>query len=112
MTIGESQNKRNLIKQTIESIFEKEGVKIIKVILFGSRARGNYRKGSDWDLLVIVEKNLSRSEKIKLGHLVRKELANQLIPCDILIRSLEEIEQRKQVIGSVIKTAFSEGVSL
>ncbi|MEM2919025.1 MAG: nucleotidyltransferase domain-containing protein [Candidatus Altiarchaeota archaeon] len=103
---------KDIIKQTIKTIFEREGVKVLKIILFGSRARGDYTRGSDWDLLVVVDWNLSRVEKIKLGHLVRKELANQLIPCDILIRSLDEIEQRKQVIGSVIKTAITEGVCL
>lgn len=106
------ENMKDIIKQTIKTIFEREGVKVLKIILFGSRARGDYTRGSDWDLLVVVDRNLSRVEKIKLGHLVRKELANQLIPCDILIRSLEEIEQRKQVIGSVIKTAITEGVCL
>ncbi|MEO0277864.1 MAG: nucleotidyltransferase domain-containing protein [candidate division WOR-3 bacterium] len=103
---------KDIIKQTVNSILEREGVKVTKIILFGSRARGDQTRKSDWDLLIVVDRNLSRSEKIRLGHLVRKELANQLIPCDILIRSSDEIEQRRQVIGSVIKTAFSEGVPL
>lgn len=28
-----------------------------KVILFGSRARGNAREDSDWDLLILLDKN-------------------------------------------------------
>lgn len=99
-----------LIKETIEAILNDAGIKINRIILFGSRVRGNYRKDSDWDLLVVVEKKLTREEKRRIGHLIRRRLAEQLIPCDILIRSLDEVEERKEEIGNIIKTALSEGV--
>ncbi|MCS7202985.1 MAG: nucleotidyltransferase domain-containing protein [Thermodesulfovibrio sp.] len=102
----------NIIKNTIENIFSSAGIRVIKILLFGSRAKGETKKDSDWDLLIVVEKKLTRQERTELGHLIRKELANHLIPCDVLIRSLEEIEERKHVIGSVIKTAINEGVPL
>jgi predicted nucleotidyltransferase len=34
-----------------------------ELILFGSRARGDYRKSSDWDLLVLTDKTVDWSVK-------------------------------------------------
>ncbi|MFN4132523.1 MAG: nucleotidyltransferase domain-containing protein [Caldimicrobium sp.] len=104
--------KEKIIKKIIEEIFEEKKVKIKKIILFGSRARKDYRKGSDWDLLIVTEYNLQRDQKLQLTHLVRKRLAKELIPSDVLIKSEEEVEERKHIIGSVIKTAINEGVVL
>lgn len=104
--------EKEIIKKTVEDIFKTKEIKIEKIILFGSRARGDYKKDSDWDLLIITKEKITREEKLRIAHLIRKELANQLIPIDILIKSEEEVERRKNVIGSVIKTAMIEGIVL
>ena len=100
------------IKQRVHEIFEEVDVKVDRLILFGSRARGDYKTGSDWDLLIVVNKELTREEKMEYSHLIRRALAEEFIPCDVLIRSTKEVEERKRVIGSVIKTALKEGVVL
>lgn len=41
------------IKDTALAVMPENG----KVILFGSRARGNWHEGSDWDLLVLLDKD-------------------------------------------------------
>jgi len=41
-----------------------------------------------------------------------KELAKYFIPCDILIRSPEEIRKFKSWVHSVTKTALKEGIAL
>ncbi|MCM8817503.1 MAG: nucleotidyltransferase domain-containing protein [Candidatus Omnitrophica bacterium] len=104
--------KEEIIKRTIEKIFEEKDIKIQKIILFGSRGRKDYKKGSDWDLLIVTEKNLERSQKVELSHLIRKRLADEFIPCDVLIKSNQEVEERKNMIGSVIRSALREGISL
>lgn len=104
--------KEEIIKRTIEKIFEEKDIKIQKIILFGSRGRKDYKKGSDWDLLIVTEKNLERSQKLELSHLIRKRLADEFIPCDVLIKSNQEVEERKNMIGSVIRSALREGISL
>ena len=104
--------ERKIIKKVIEKIFKEVGVEIDKLILFGSRARGDYKKYSDWDLLIVTKKGLSRKEKQKLAHLVRKELAEYFIDGDIIIKSKKEIQQRKDVIVSIVKIAVKEGIVL
>ena len=41
------------IKQTATSTIPKGG----KAILYGSRARGDARKNSDWDILILLDKD-------------------------------------------------------
>jgi predicted nucleotidyltransferase len=100
------------IKAQILRIIDEMGISVKQIILFGSRARGDYKKSSDWDLLVIVNKDVDRKEKMEISHLIRRRLAELYIPCDVLIKSEREVEERKNVIGSVIKSALKEGVSL
>ncbi|RDD52236.1 nucleotidyltransferase domain-containing protein, partial [Nanoarchaeota archaeon NZ13-N] len=38
-----------LIKETILNVAKEYNVEIDKIILFGSRARGDFRENSDWD---------------------------------------------------------------
>ena len=40
----------NEIKRVIMDVAKEMGVEIDKIILFGSRARGDYREDSDWDI--------------------------------------------------------------
>jgi predicted nucleotidyltransferase len=44
------------IKNIINQVFEEKGIRVERIILFGSRARGDFKENSDWDLLIIVEK--------------------------------------------------------
>ena len=38
-----------------------------QIILFGSRAREDYHKGSDWDLLILTKLNVTRELKNKIS---------------------------------------------
>ncbi len=61
--------------EVIDSIIStiRKNKKVKKIVLFGSRAKGNYKKGSDIDIAVF-SKNLSYSEfmkiKVDLGELM------------------------------------------
>lgn len=81
-----------------------------KVILFGSRARGNERPGSDLDLLIIQrgEFTTSRSrwaETVK----IRKLLKDLKIPKDILLFSESELDYWKDSLNHIIPTCLKEG---
>ena len=51
------------IKRIIIEELEKQNIKVHKIILFGSRARGDFKEDSDWDILVVVDRKLSFCEK-------------------------------------------------
>ena len=42
------------LKGFVDSILEQRGDRILSIILFGSMAKGNYTKYSDYDVLIIV----------------------------------------------------------
>lgn len=79
----------------------------LKVILYGSRARGSNTSESDYDLLVIV-KNSNQS------WLERCQRANRLLrgtgaAIDILVVTEEEFDSRAKDEGSIYQIASSEG---
>ncbi len=98
------------VRQIIESTLKRFGVKPVRIILFGSRATGEPDEQSDWHFLIVVGREMSREEKRDAAHAVRKELALHHIPSDVIVRTEKEVEERKDVIGSVIKSAIGEGV--
>ena len=52
---------------TLYSIFKKyPGIN--QVILYGSRAKGNYRKGSDIDLTLKTKESFSRTDLLRMGN--------------------------------------------
>jgi uncharacterized protein len=96
---------------------EQEMVRVIvevakpnKVILFGSRAKGTARADSDYDFLVIKEEaffetHSRRKESGKLG----RALAKFRVANDILMYSVDEIEQRRDWRNNVVACALKEG---
>ncbi|AAL63798.1 MULTISPECIES: nucleotidyltransferase domain-containing protein [Pyrobaculum] len=57
------------------------------VVLFGSRARGDFTPLSDWDLLAVIERGEYRLEQRRIGQVV-------WLPLD----KLEEVLERSMVI--------------
>lgn len=53
------------LRSVIPPIARRHGV--IRIRLFGSRSRGDYRDGSDYDFLIAVEKSVSLQD---MGYLV------------------------------------------
>lgn len=100
------------MKSEILKCLDKMGVSVKHIILFGSRARGDSSKYSDYDFLIITDKTYSFKEKMAISKEVNRILARSLIPSDIIINSEEEVEQKKNRIGSVTRYAIKEGVKI
>ncbi len=83
----------------------------VRIFLFGSRARGDAREGSDYDLLVIVQ-----ATEVP-GHRLAQQ-AHRLVfrripaPIDVVFFTERKFEERKSVIGSLPETAIHEGKEL
>ena len=77
-----------------------------KVILFGSRARGDAQPGSDIDLLVIAR---SAKPRHRRAAPLYGALSDILAPMDILVYSPEEVEEWSQVRQAFVTTAIREG---
>ena len=95
--------------QIIKEIIENRGLKVLRIILFGSRAKGNAKEDSDWDFLVIVDKDLDRKKKWDIIIKIKRKLAELKIPNDIIINSIREFEEKKDNVGYITYYALREG---
>ena len=77
-----------------------------RVILFGSRARGDARPDSDVDLLVVMPTGPSKREA-QLD--VRSALHDIRMPVDVIVSRPEEYAWRKDVVGTIEWPASREG---
>ncbi len=78
----------------------------LKLILFGSHARGDGGPDSDVDFLVVLphvaDKRLTAIE-------IRRALAGFPVPKDVLVTSPQEIAARGDLVGSILRPALREG---
>jgi uncharacterized protein len=77
-----------------------------KIILFGSRARGDARPESDVDLLVVMPVEGSIVE-LRLD--IREALRRIPIPVDVIVTSPDDFAWRKDFVGTIEWPATREG---
>lgn len=78
-----------------------------KIILFGSYAYGAPHRGSDLDLLLVINNIKGTKRKIRLK--IRKLLRKYLIPKDILVVNQKEIEEWKNVPQAFVTSIIKKG---
>ncbi|HSZ04107.1 MAG TPA: nucleotidyltransferase domain-containing protein [Solirubrobacteraceae bacterium] len=77
-----------------------------KVILFGSRARGDANDRSDFDFLVVERDVADRfAEMARLGRV----LGRLLIPADVVVVSEQYAEKWAPVKGTLVHEAMRQG---
>ncbi|MCZ7664447.1 MAG: nucleotidyltransferase domain-containing protein [Thermoleophilia bacterium] len=81
----------------------------LRVILFGSHARGDATAESDVDLLVVLSE---ASDKRRAAIEIRRALGDLLVAKDIVVTTPDEIARRGDLVGSVLRPALREGRSL
>ena len=80
-----------------------------KIILFGSRARGDARPDSDYDLLLIEPSDLPR---YKRAARYRRALVGLAPAKDILVWTPEEVAEWRDVPNAFITGVVREGIVL
>ncbi len=80
----------------------------LKVILFGSLARGEVNYDSDIDLLVVFE-HVEWEDKRELAVDIRRALAGIPVPLDIIVTDVDEIDRQGHIVGTVLRPALREG---
>ena len=78
----------------------------LRVILFGSYARGDATRDSDIDLLVVLPHVDDRRATTVA---IRRALADLPVAKDIIVTTPDEIEQRGDLVGTVLRPALREG---
>jgi uncharacterized protein len=78
----------------------------VKIILFGSHARGEAGPESDIDLLVVLPEV---ANKRQAAVAIRRLLTDLPVPKDIVVTTPEEIARRGDLVGTVLRPALREG---
>lgn len=106
------EEMKEKIKSHILMVLGEMGISVEKIILFGSRARGDFSRFSDYDILLIVDRTFTTKEKMVISERVRDSMVKLHIPIDIIVKSEEEIAYYRNKIGSIVREALKEGVSI
>lgn len=102
------QNPLAASPEVISGMVERivKGFNPLRVILFGSWARGTANQWSDVDLLVVFP---AIEDKREMAINIRHSLDGLSVCKDILVATPDEISGRGQVVGTVLHSALDEG---
>ncbi len=81
----------------------------LRIVLFGSRARGEADCHSDIDLLVVLAE---ANDKHQAAVAIRRELRNLPASKDIVVTTPAEIESRGEISGTVLYEALRTGATV
>ena len=82
-----------------------------KIVLFGSRSRGDQRADSDIDLLVIQRSNVARHRRAVPIYRALAGLPTD-VDVEVIVYTPSEVEDWSQVRQAFVTTALREGKSL
>ncbi len=102
----EGRTLEEWIPSAVERVVERFDP--LKLILFGSLARGEPNYDSDMDLLVVFE-HVELENKRNLAVEIHRALADVPVPVDIVVTDVDEIERRGHIVGTVLRPALREG---
>lgn len=87
------------MEMTKEEILETIKAKVLivvpdaRVMLFGSRARGDWHEESDWDILVLTQQEVTSELKKKVHHAVYPIGLDNFVWIDTIVADVNEWEQ-------------------
>jgi uncharacterized protein len=93
-----------LIRSRLGGVFP-----IKRIVLFGSRARGQASSDSDFDILLVVDTEVPFIER--QGRALQL-LGPRTFPLDLLVYTADEVEKEAAVPGSAVFWALQEGKEL
>ena len=77
-----------------------------RIVLFGSHARGEATEHSDVDLLVVLKDVASKRDKAVE---IRGALFGLGVAKDVVVVSCEELNKKKDLVGTIVYPALREG---
>jgi len=106
MRLGEpiASELRRVVSAIVTSV-QPDGV-----ILFGSRARGDFRADSDFDLAVLAPDGVVRRRVAMRAYESLAAVANRSVAVDIVVLTPSIISAERDLTGSIARAVSREGV--
>ena len=100
-----------VIRRVVLEEAERLGIRVAKIILFGSRARGDAREDSDYDVLVVVEGKLEWKKRKQFSLRVRRRLYRMLgKPVDLIVEDRSVFAEKSTSFGTIEEIVLKEGL--
>ena len=81
----------------------------LRIILFGSAAKGKFEENSDIDLLVVMPEGVHRR---RIAQMLYRKIRSLGIPFDIIVSTPSDLEKHKNNIGLIYRSVLQEGKEL
>jgi predicted nucleotidyltransferase len=111
LDVNYERNEKRILKELKDLIGEIGGNCIVKIVLYGSRARGDYDRKSDIDVAIIV-RGLTRELKNRILDTVAEIELEYLVPISALVISEEDFEFLKKRERRIALDIEREGIPL
>ena len=98
------QSDSEAIEQLVQRIIEL--VQPLRIILFGSAARGEMGPDSDIDVLVVMPEGVHRRQTAQLLY---QQIRGLGVPFDILVATPDDLERHRDNIGLIYQSILREG---
>ena len=105
------ETDRQIAERLKELVLQSQGDRVRRIILFGSRARGDARPDSDYDLLVIL-RQLDPGRRHAMLVDLYQLFSGVGVTVEPHVMGEEEFEETRDVIGGLAYPAVKEGVVL
>jgi len=106
------QTEEEKVVRLLKEILADLELNVYKIVLFGSRARGDYASDSDYDFLIVMENPISISEKRKIISFIRMHMAKNNIPVDVFLKDVRDYENYRDIVGSLSYEVEKEGIAI
>lgn len=114
------RNERNIPSLSNEEVLAlsklkekaKESFHVVKIILFGSKARGDSNKESDVDLLMLVEEPKTFESRSKLSDINFDVLMQYDVDLSPMLENIEDWDKGVSVTPMFKNSVLREGVEL
>lgn len=104
MAIASKEAEERVIQTILQRITDR--FRPLRILLFGSRARGEAGPWSDVDLLVVLPEVAHKREAAVE---ILRTLGDLPIAVDIVVTTPEELARRGRMNGDMLRTALREG---
>ncbi|MCG7848461.1 MAG: nucleotidyltransferase domain-containing protein [ANME-2 cluster archaeon] len=105
-------NQKQEIFDKLKSTLNDLKIGYSRILMFGSRARGDFNEDSDWDFFIILKKPLDARTKKELWFDIYKKLHEfyPFISFDIVLKDAESFEEEKTIVNTISNEVYLEGI--
>lgn len=103
--------EKRAIEDFSEKVYRKLGHNVASILLFGSKSRGDYKKNSDIDILIVL-KNSNEDQINYIYNVVMDLVSEYKIYLSVKIFSEKEFEYYKSIPTMFISNVLRDGIKI